>query len=259
MYARRFQILALYYLNHCDASATEEYNQNSALLLLENARIPASVYNTFVTQLVSTSSTQTNLPESQIFLIGKDTLTTVMDKTPTAASSHATMLAAAISAAPETISTPDACLPGLEAIRKLIATAIETNERHDTEDRTTFRITLGDAVELLSDINVEDETVPKLAAMLGKRDYGGGQHFQQDYPNRGYSNFRHEHGGRGVPKHPRDKRQRFHIPHGTDPKHSQRSRLANSPATDLKTRRAFITSYAPLCRGKKWKKTSSES
>lgn len=56
LYARRFQSLALEYLNHCDSAAAEQDSQSFSMLLLENANIPAPVYSTAVTQLVSNAT-----------------------------------------------------------------------------------------------------------------------------------------------------------------------------------------------------------
>ena len=83
-----------------------------------------------------------------------------------------------------------------------VTATIDANELHVKQDRTVFRITLDDAVEVLKDLKVEDgEDDPKhIGAMLGKRDYRDGDNGW----NRG--------------KTGRDKRQKTHIPSGQGPK-----------------------------------------
>lgn len=112
---------------------------------------------------------RTELSDNKSYLIGKDNLKAIMEKATAAASSHATTLATVTATDSQTLVTPDSCVTELEDIKKLIATASKANELHETEDRTTFRVTLDDAVEVLSDIKVEDETVPRQATMLRKR------------------------------------------------------------------------------------------
>lgn len=75
----------------------------------------------------------------------------------------------------------NACLSEPEAIRKLISNAIQSNERHKTEDRTLFRVTLEEAVEVLSDIKVDDDDNSKRVGSMygGKREYR--QHYERQY------------------------------------------------------------------------------
>ncbi|CAN8066643.1 unnamed protein product [Agarophyton chilense] len=47
------------------------------------------------------------------------------------------------------------CLTELEAIKEIFRCAINSNKRHDAEDRTTFRVTLDDAEEVLSNVETE--------------------------------------------------------------------------------------------------------
>ena len=44
-FARRFQALALDYLNHCDTATIQQDSQNFAIILLENSKISPSVYS----------------------------------------------------------------------------------------------------------------------------------------------------------------------------------------------------------------------
>lgn len=74
MHARRFQILALEYLNLCDANTTEQDSQNFAMLLLDNARIPALVYSTVDTQLISNATARPDQIDERIYIIGKDNI-----------------------------------------------------------------------------------------------------------------------------------------------------------------------------------------
>lgn len=227
MYERRFQNLALDYLNHCDATAAEQDSQNFAMLLLENAKIPASVYSTVVTQLVASASHRTNQPDNKIYLIGRDKLVSILERANTATCAYATVASAT---ATDTVvpSALSECVSELEAIKQLIRSAITANERHECEDRTTFRVTLDDAVEVLFDIKVDDETNQKRSALLSKREYDGRQN------HHGYGNGQQNHqgygnGNRGFNKYNNDKRHKTRIPKGQGPKAQSKCKACQQP------------------------------
>ena len=71
-FSRRFQALALDYLNHCDTATIQQDSQNFAMLLLENANFPAYVYSSIITRLVSMITSRTDSSCNKIFVISKD-------------------------------------------------------------------------------------------------------------------------------------------------------------------------------------------
>lgn len=83
MYAGRFESLAPDYLNDCDANAAVQDSQNFGMLLIENSKIPASVYSTVITHLVATASARDG-EENEIYLIGKAKHKSIRDKVDTA-------------------------------------------------------------------------------------------------------------------------------------------------------------------------------
>ena len=116
------------------------------MLLLENFNIPASVYSTVVTQLVSKASAQVSKPHQKIYLISRGVLDSVVRET------------LKLKVMYETDQTNDdidhaavalASLSKTASISRLVQNAIKNNERHEKEGRTTFRVTLDDAVETL--------------------------------------------------------------------------------------------------------------
>lgn len=115
------------------------------MLLLENARIPPSVYSTVVTQLVSSVSVSQNVDDKKIYVISKATLHNMLSKDNQAMdTSQTTADSGAFSRNADAI----------KDIQELCVTAIKANERHENEDRASFRVTLDDAVEALADIKV---------------------------------------------------------------------------------------------------------
>ena len=97
-----------------------------------------------------------------------------------------------------------------EVIAAVTAT-INANELHIKQDRTIFRITLDDAVEVLKDAKFEDEDTAcedsknkPSNSLLGKREY-----YENDH-NRNRDS--------------RDKKQKSHIPCGQGPKATSRCR-----------------------------------
>lgn len=64
------------------------------------------------------------------------------------------------------------------SIKNLALRAIKSNEGHEQEDRTSFRVTLDDAVQTLADMKMDDNTVRTkieksniFSSMLGKRKF----------------------------------------------------------------------------------------
>jgi len=220
MYARRFQSLALDYMNHCDANVAEQDSQSFAMLLLENAKIPASVYSTVVTQLVTTATTRTEIiPESKICLISKDKLETILAKATEAISMYQNLTIDATATEKEPTGQQSAYRAEVTSIRQIVSNALKANERHEQEDRTTFRVTLSDAVEVLSDIKVQDnEQIKRYGSMLGKRDYIDINQLRQQ-----------EQGYKGYTKYGKDKRQKQYIPNGQGPKAQSRCKACKEP------------------------------
>lgn len=103
----------------------------------------------------------------------------------------------------------------LKNIMDAITATIAASELHATQDRTIFRISLDDAVEVLKDLKVEDDedatTTKRIGKMLGKRDYD--EQNQQGY--------------RG--KYGRDKRHKTYIPNGKGHKAMSTCRSCNEP------------------------------
>jgi len=80
-------------------------------------------------------------------------------------------------------------------------------------------VTLSDAVEVLSDIKVEDnEQIKRYGSMLGKRDYID---INQLRPQ--------EQGYKGYTKYGKDKRQKQYIPNGQGPKAQSRCKACKEP------------------------------
>lgn len=143
IYARRFQGLALEYLNHCDAAATEQDSQNFVMLLLEYARITSYVYSAVVTQLVSSSTFSNDDGGDKIYLISKSALKAMMSKTTTAEEAQGTTEDTGNDHSPLANTT---CLTEIQAIKNMIRSAICAEKRHAKEDRSSFRVTLDDSV-----------------------------------------------------------------------------------------------------------------
>lgn len=187
LYGRRFQSLAIEYLNHCDSAAAAQDSQNLSMLRLENANIPASVHSTVVTQMVSNATNRNLDPVDKIYLISKATLEYMIEK--------ADSLAFADIDTSEEIAN---------SIKNLALRAIKTNERHVQEDRTSFRVALDEAVHTLADMKVDDNTVSTkieksniVFSMLGKR--------------KSYD-------GHGNNSHVRNSRSKLRVPNGEGPK-----------------------------------------
>ncbi|PXF46073.1 hypothetical protein BWQ96_04173 [Gracilariopsis chorda] len=198
IFARRYQAAALDYLNHCDTGTIQQDSQNFAMILLENAKIPASVYSSVITRLVSTITSRSETT-NKIFVISKDRLTEIRDKA---------------NALQSTDSSGDREATAKSIIDAVTAT-VDANELHVRQDRTVFRISLDDAVEVLKDLKVEDEAKPdgghgqrekRIGSMLGKRDFNHGER----HPN-------HQRYNQG-------RRKKSYIPSGQGPKAVSRCR-----------------------------------
>ena len=77
----------------------------------------------------------------------------------------------------------------VQSIKMLAVKAIKNNERHEKEYRSSFRVTLDDAVETLSDVRIEDSATfsssdkPKaFGAMMGKLKFYEEQNNSNAYP-----------------------------------------------------------------------------
>ena len=198
VFARRYQATALDYLNHCDTATIQQDSQNFAMMLLENARIPASVYSSVITRLVSMITSRSQAT-NKIFIISKDRLIGIRDK--------ANVL--------QSTDSSDEREATVMSIIDAVTATVNANELHVKQDRTVFRISLDDAVEVLKDLKVEDEDKvdgaygqreKRIGSMLGKRDFN--QSEQQ--PN--YQRYSH------------GKRQKSYIPSGQGPKAISRCR-----------------------------------
>lgn len=225
IYARRFQSLALDYLNHCDAVAAEQDSQNFAMLLLENAKVPSSVYSTMITQMVASASNPHKTADNTIYVISKNTL-------------HAKLSKANLLLEPEgSSSSPDSAARDM---KDLITTAINSNERHSQEDHTSFRVTLDNAVEVLTDIKVDDADAktgnPKtksLDSLPGKRRYPEGNERQDEH--------------RPFSRYPRNKGR---IPYGQGPKAESNCRACNRPNHWYKDPECLLNVMRSIMQGK---------
>ncbi len=206
MFARRYQALALDYLNHCDTATIQQDGQNFAMMLLENAKLPATVYSSIITRLVSTITSRADTAGNKIFVVSKDRLESIVRRTEIMQD-----------LVQHHDATADFSIKHIEQSKSIvdaITATITANELHVTQDRTIFRITLDDAVEVLKDLKVEENEdtadARHIGAMLGKRDFD--------------DNTQQARGRFG-----RDKRQRTYIPHGQGPKAVSRCRGRNEP------------------------------
>ena len=198
MFARRFQALALDYLNHCDTATIQQDSQNFAMLLLENSKISASVYSSIITRLVSMIAQRSGSSTNKIYVISKERLEAIKEN------------AGAIRNLSEGL---DGNVPHSTAhteytkeIISAVTSTIDANELHVKQDRTVFRISLDDAVEVLKDLKVEDgdDDLRRIGKMLGRRDFRDSDH----------TGNRNRYG--------REKRQKTHIPSGQGPKATTR-------------------------------------
>jgi hypothetical protein len=57
-YARRFEGLASLYLNNCHSHSADQDSQLFAMILLENAQLPAGTFDNIILQLISTANTR---------------------------------------------------------------------------------------------------------------------------------------------------------------------------------------------------------
>lgn len=112
------------------------------MLLLENAKIPASVYTAVVTQLVANATSRPHQHDDIIYIMGKDKLESMLNKDKKAAQAHATMITAQQPAGDESNCTPSFCLTELKTIEQLIETGVRASQRHDSGDRTSLRLLL---------------------------------------------------------------------------------------------------------------------
>lgn len=97
--------------------------------------------------------------------------------------------------------------PKKREIDNAVKATIDANELPVNQDRTVFGITLGDAVEVMKDLKVEDgefhlDETWKVGSTLGRRYFRDKEHQKSDNRN----------------KYGRDKRQMAHVPSGQGPK-----------------------------------------
>ena len=164
------------------------------MLLLENSKISASVYSSIITRLVSMIASRSGTVANKIFVISKHRLEEIKEKT--SAIRNLVQEANGI----EQMGTVHA--EHTKGIIDAITATIDANELHVKQDRTIFRITLDDAVEVLKDLKVEDgdNGTKRVGTMLGKREYRDNDH------------------GGNRNRSGRDKKQKTHIPSGQGPK-----------------------------------------
>ena len=210
LFARRFQALALDYLNHCDTATIQQDNQNFAMLLLENSKISASVYSSIITRLVSMIASRSGNAASKIFVISKDRLEAIKER--------AGAIRNQVQGVDSITQLESVRAEHTRAIIYAVTATIDANELHVKQDRTIFRITLDDAVEVLKDLKVEDgdDDVRRIGAMLGKRDFRD----NDQEGNRGRNSY-YASG--------RDKKQKTHIPNGQGPKSVSRCHNCKEP------------------------------
>lgn len=106
----------------------------------------------------------------------------------------------------------------VKAIIDAVTATVNANELHAKQDKTVFRFSLDDAVEVLKDLKVEDEdktdeaygqSEKRIGSMMGKRDFS--QSDQQ--PN--------------YQRYSQGKKQKSYIPSGQGPKAISRCRSCN--------------------------------
>lgn len=209
-FSRRFQGLALKYLNHCGSTSTENDSQNFAMLLLENSNIPSSVYSSIVTQLVSKANERGNKDDDKICLVTTTALQAISESANETVGNYMTWRSTPKPQLPKTDS--DCVLFGFESVKEEINKIIQQNERLGTIDRSRFSITLEDAVGSFCDIKVDDVDTTSNSgpsrvmqgSLLGKR--------FQPYSNGGSY-----------------KSAKTHIPVGTGPKTHTKCRSCDQP------------------------------
>lgn len=206
-FSRRFQGLALKYLNHCSSSSTEKDSQNFAMLLLENADIPSTVYSSIVTQLVSKANERGQANDDEICLATKSTLEGMKHHAQQSVMKYKNWRNSTSPQLPPIES--DIILSNFELITNEIHKIIQHNECNRDTDRAKFSITLGDAADALADVKVDDVNTPTSTqptrvqgTLLGKR-YASTPHYGQN------------------------KSSRTHIPVGTGPKANSKCRSCN--------------------------------
>lgn len=109
------------------------------------------------------------------------------------------------------------CHENANSINSLASKAIKNCEHDEKEDRTSFRVTLDDAVDTLADVKV-DEFARKVTAEFQKPKPFGSmmakRNFQDAFPAKGYSRFN---------------RNKNRIPQGKGPKATSKFRACGEP------------------------------
>lgn len=203
--------------------AAEQDSYNLAMLLLENANITSAVYSTSITQMVAHASTCHNDANENIYLISKGTLQAMVEKASATVGTPHTIESESPDLSNNVLSTYQS---NARDIVYLTSKEIRNNERHENEDRTSFRVTLDYEMETLADIKVDDEShensdgakLKVVGAMMAKRK------FQEDNVGNGFS---------------RNTSNKTRIPNGEGPKANSKCRACGTKSLVQNTQNAF--------------------
>ena len=184
MFANRFQGLALKYLNHCNPTSSKQEIQNFAILLLENANIPASVYSSIISQLAScemielwirvSKAKERSQDKDEIMLVAREHIENIKDDIQDLLEAYQNIQ----SSENPTIYNDenDKIMPVLNRLQRKAGKNWKINNERDTKDRSNLRITLDDAVNALFEVKIElgmeksnIDDIPITGTMLGKR------------------------------------------------------------------------------------------
>ncbi|PXF41056.1 hypothetical protein BWQ96_09221 [Gracilariopsis chorda] len=150
------------------------------MLLLENAKIKASVYSSIIIRLVSTIALRSKISGNKIFVVSRKRLE--------ALKINADNLLNILPNNGNLRKLEEKHTHEAKEIIEAVSATIDANERRVNQDRTILRITFDDAVELLKDLKFEDKEKTNtdsdaisMGIMLGKREYN--DHVRQGHCN----------------------------------------------------------------------------
>ena len=152
-YAERFRGLAQEYLNAIGARNEDQNSQTFALLLLENAHLPQTTFNTLVTSLVGRVRT-TARPENFTWSMSKSEMETIQKvlgpiTKPNIKSNQLF-----------SVEVSDEDREQIKALMSRVSSALSPSTSHMVEQALTQFIGLDEAVEALKDVTIETSAVP---------------------------------------------------------------------------------------------------
>lgn len=148
-FAERFRGVAQEHLNCFEHKPTDQEKQHTALILLENANLPDTIYNNLLSILISKNSKDTDDKPNRV-TISVDTLAEI--------SSHLKEVTTEINATAnraDTVNTTDSQTRARDAIQKAhnIITSVENKVKKRTpDDRIALRFSLEDTIDALKNI-----------------------------------------------------------------------------------------------------------